>query len=548
MQLVIGSAGGRDVAIDAQELVTGRTCLIAQSGAGKSWAIAVLCERLCAAGVGFCIVDTEGEYFSLKDRYPIQWVGIDDRCDHDIQKLDVREFFTRAVVNGTPVIFDVSEAEMREQVTGLAEALYEIESLLKIPYLLILEEADKFIPQSRDSLKKIEEISRRGRKRGLGLLVATQRPALVNKNVLSQCNNQMMGKLSIENDLKAVDLFFSSREEVESLASLEPGEFFIMGRFLKERTRMRFGRRETTHKGVTPRLQPHAPEPRDGIARAAALIAAPPAQESHRQSTGQPVPVTWIPPAAAQRRGIPPAVTEDRALVLASQVRRTPRLLSRTEERLASCTLVHWPVLSVAGKYLGGILRRTPRVLTFQLEGVGAHLLDLRKGFRVRPGFSEVIGLSTDAIRLVQAMPADGATAAEMGALLQCDLPAVREALRELQKRKAATDAGRAGRAIVYVPLLQMHLPRLSALRAVPPLPLGPVSGKVSKDVVITQEQVRNALKAVEPTAEVTGITTFTYPLWEAVFAAPGTRRRVYLDAVTGDVVKGFPGAADDEG
>ena len=163
MQLVIGSAGGRDVAIDAQELVTGRTCLIAQSGAGKSWAIAVLCERLCAAGVGFCIVDTEGEYFSLKDRYPIQWVGIDDRCDHDIQKLDVREFFTRAVVNGTPVIFDVSEAEMREQVTGLAEALYEIESLLKIPYLLILEEADKFIPQSRDSLKKIEEISRRGR-------------------------------------------------------------------------------------------------------------------------------------------------------------------------------------------------------------------------------------------------------------------------------------------------------------------------------------------------------------------------------------------------
>ncbi|MDD1656571.1 MAG: ATP-binding protein, partial [Methanomicrobiales archaeon] len=263
MQLAIGSAGGHDVAIDAQELVTGRTCLIAQSGAGKSWAIAVLCERLCAAGIGFCIVDTEGEYFSLKDRYPIQWVGTDDKCDQNIQKLDVREFFTRAVVNGTPVIFDVSEVEMREKVTTLAEALYEIESLLKIPYLLILEEADKFIPQSKDSLKKIEEISRRGRKRGLGLLVATQRPAIVNKNVLSQCNNQMLGKLSIENDLRAVDLFFSSREEVESLATLEPGEFFVMGRFLRERTRMRFGRRETAHRGVTPPLQPHGPGPRD---------------------------------------------------------------------------------------------------------------------------------------------------------------------------------------------------------------------------------------------------------------------------------------------
>ena len=540
MQLVIGSAGGRDVAIDAQELVTGRTCLIAQSGAGKSWAIAVLCERLCAAGVGFCIVDTEGEYFSLKDRYPIQWVGRDDRCDHDIQKLDLREFFTRAVVNGTPVIFDVSEAEMREKVTGLAEALYEIESLLKIPYLLILEEADKFIPQSRDSLKKIEEISRRGRKRGLGLLVATQRPALVNKNVLSQCNNQMMGKLSIENDLKAVDLFFSSREEVESLVSLEPGEFFIMGRFLRERTRMRFGRRETTHRGVTPSLQPHAPEPREGTARAVAPAQSPAPQEFPRGPRGHPpVPGTGIPPAAVQRRGIPPAVTEDRALVLASQVRRTPRLLSRMEERLASCTLVHWPVMTVAARYLGGILRRTPRVLTFQLEGVGAHLLDLQMGFRVRPGFSEVIGLSTDAIRLVQALPADGATAAELGAILQRDLPAVREALRELQERKAATDAGRAGRAFVYVPLLRVHLPRLSSLRAVPPLPLGPVGGKV-QEAVITMEQVRKALKAVEPTAEVTGITIFTYPLWEVVFASRGTDRRVYLDAVTGEVVRSF--------
>lgn len=541
MQLAIGSAGGHDVAIDAQELVTGRTCLIAQSGAGKSWAIAVLCERLCAAGIGFCIVDTEGEYFSLKDRYPIQWVGRDDRCDQDIQKMDIREFFTRAVVNGTPVIFDVSEAEMREKVTTLAEALYEIESLLKIPYLLILEEADKFIPQSKDSLKKIEEISRRGRKRGLGLIVATQRPALVNKNVLSQCNNQMLGKLSIENDLKAVDLFFSSREEVESLASLEPGEFFVMGRFLRERTRMRFGRRETAHRGVTPPLQPHGPE-----TRGAAIVAVAPAAAQESTARGHPVTGAASVQAAVQRRGIPPAVAEDRALILASQVRRTPRLLSRTEERMASCTLVHWPVLTVAARYLGGILRRTPRVLTFQLEGVGAHLLDLRKGFRVRPGFSEVIGLSTDAIRLVQALPSDGATAAELGALLQRDMTAVREAIRELQERKAATDAGRAGRAIVYVPLLRVHLPRLAALRAEPPLPLGPVSGRI-RETVITREQVRNALKAVELTAEVTGITPFTYPLWEVVFASGGTRRSIFLDAVTGDVVKGFSVAGDGE-
>jgi hypothetical protein len=150
-----------------------------------------------------------------------------------------------------------------------------------------------------------------------------------------------------------------------------------------------------------------------------------------------------------------------------------------------------------------------------------------------------VIGLSTDAIRLVQAIPADGATVAELGALLQWDTATVRDALRELQEHKAATDAGKAGRAIVYVPLVQVHLPRLAALRADPPLPLGPVAG-LFRETVITGEQIRNALKAVEPTAEVTGITPFPYPLWESVFSWAGNRRSVFLDGVTGEEVKGF--------
>jgi hypothetical protein len=89
------------------------------------------------------------------------------------------------------------------------------------------------------------------------------------------------------------------------------------------------------------------------------------------------------------------------------------------------------------------------------------------------------------------------------------------------------------------VPLLQVHLPRPAALRAVPPLPLGPVRGKF-REAAITGEQIRNALKAVEPTAEVTGITPFTYPLWEAVFAWKGNRRSIFLDGVTGLEVKGF--------
>ena len=57
--------------IDADELVTGRTCVIAQSGAGKSYAIGVILEELLKKNVAFCIVDPEGEYKSLKEKFSI---------------------------------------------------------------------------------------------------------------------------------------------------------------------------------------------------------------------------------------------------------------------------------------------------------------------------------------------------------------------------------------------------------------------------------------------------------------------------------------------
>src|SRR3989338_1996686 len=254
IEFVIGKADKKDVLIDAQEFVTGRTCVIGQSGSGKSYLIAVLCEKLLENNIAFCIVDTEGEYFSLKEKFEVLWVG-GSQADVNIDDVDFSDLIQKSIKNNVPLILDVSDVlEQRKVVADFASKLYEIESDVKEPYLLIVEEADKFVPQSKDSLKEVEEISKRGRKRGLGLLVATQRPSLVNKNVLSQCVNQIIGKLATENDLKAVDLFFANRKELEDLPKLQPGEFFLMGNISKEKIKMKSVQRTTQHKGLTPKL------------------------------------------------------------------------------------------------------------------------------------------------------------------------------------------------------------------------------------------------------------------------------------------------------
>lgn len=76
------------------------------------------------------------------------------------------------------------------------------------PFFLVVEEAHNFVPEKgfsdAKSSKIIKNIASEGRKFGLGLCVVTQRPAMVQKTVLSQCNNQIIMKVTNPNDLKAV--------------------------------------------------------------------------------------------------------------------------------------------------------------------------------------------------------------------------------------------------------------------------------------------------------------------------------------------------------
>jgi hypothetical protein len=71
----------------------------------------------------------------------------------------------------------------------------------------------------------LRTIASEGRKFGLGLMVISQRPARIDKNVLSQCNTQIIMKVTNPNDLKAISkgLEGISSEVEEELKRLPPG-------------------------------------------------------------------------------------------------------------------------------------------------------------------------------------------------------------------------------------------------------------------------------------------------------------------------------------
>ncbi len=105
----------------------------------------------------------------------------------------------------------------------LLKDLFEMRKTNKIsPFFCVVEEAHNFVPEKGTGEKKssaiIRTLASEGRKFGLGLCVITQRPARIEKNVLSQCNTQVILKVTNPNDLKAIS---TSVEGITSQAEKE---------------------------------------------------------------------------------------------------------------------------------------------------------------------------------------------------------------------------------------------------------------------------------------------------------------------------------------
>ncbi len=103
------------------------------------------------------------------------------------------------------------------------------------PFFLVLEEAHNFCPErsfgETTASKTIRTIAAEGRKFGLGLCVISQRPARIDKSVVSQCTTQIILKVTNPNDLKAIGASVEglTAESEKEIANLPIGTALITG-------------------------------------------------------------------------------------------------------------------------------------------------------------------------------------------------------------------------------------------------------------------------------------------------------------------------------
>ena len=105
------------------------------------------------------------------------------------------------------------------------------------PIALLCDEAHLYIPERREpgiseaGLRSFERIAKEGRKYGVGLTVISQRPAEVNRTVLSQCNNFVAMRLTNAEDQGVVRRLLPDTLGgfAELLPILDIGEALVVG-------------------------------------------------------------------------------------------------------------------------------------------------------------------------------------------------------------------------------------------------------------------------------------------------------------------------------
>jgi hypothetical protein len=242
-----------------KDVVASRTYIASETRMGKSYTTRKIVENVYGH-VPIIIIDPEGEYSSLREKYSFVIIGKDVPLE-----VETAEFMAEWVLKeNVSVIIDTSMIkDDKEYVDSFLNQFFYRETTSRKPYLIIIEEAEDYAAEKGAPgtfLGITAVLARKGGKRGIGVIYVGHRPAWISKGVLSQCPNKAVGKIE-STDFEALEKFARIAPEiVEKLPDLNKGEFCLSGDWVDEPTFIKVGQVKTTHLGASPDTVPSSPK------------------------------------------------------------------------------------------------------------------------------------------------------------------------------------------------------------------------------------------------------------------------------------------------
>ena len=250
------------------------TALLAQSGSGKSNALGVILEELVARTTArILVIDPNGDFNLINELSEEGELDQQFKVKFKLQKEKIA------------VISDPKLTTHKEMAGGIARqaqrapriAILDFSSLdplvwskaaedvldfiwefrdAKKAIIIAIDEAHNFAPdtertENKSLLDLLIRIAGEGRKYGLWLILASQRPQKLHPNIITQCDNLILMRLISRSDVNHIAGAFSyaSPEMIELSYGFDIGEGLTVGRIVRAPTLLKFRKRYTREGG-----------------------------------------------------------------------------------------------------------------------------------------------------------------------------------------------------------------------------------------------------------------------------------------------------------
>lgn len=249
--------------------------VLGMRGAGKSNLGRVFAEELFASSIPFVVFDPIGNWHGIRagrDGRPGGGVPVPifggDHGDLPLDRSSGHRIADLVLDRRLSCVLDLSHADFSETdkrrfLVDFGDRLFRKKSRESGWLTLIMEEADDYAPQSTkgtavlEALGMFQRLVKRGRFKGLGALMITQRSAAINKDLLYMVGTLIVFRTTGPRDQEAVAGWVKHNalgdELLASLPTLEDGEAWVIApEALGSIDRVHFRRMTTFDTGATP--------------------------------------------------------------------------------------------------------------------------------------------------------------------------------------------------------------------------------------------------------------------------------------------------------
>lgn len=277
-EFIIGKipATSLEVPVNLDDLIYYHTAILGMTGTGKTELSLEIIENAIQKGAKVFCVDLTGEYKDrLKSAKP-ELIGLTLDQGSDLEKalfaIETGTYGAPAEKAALKGFLDGIKPQVEAQIDSFLESdehflgIFELTEITNTKatlrttelylsaimdwarrnrkarqILIVLEEAHTIIPEGYGSgfdnetqwvVSRIGQIALQGRKYGVGLLLVSQRTALVSKTILSQCNTYFTHTLVDKTSLEYLSSVYSA-EHVRVIPNLRPFEFLAHGKAVK---------------------------------------------------------------------------------------------------------------------------------------------------------------------------------------------------------------------------------------------------------------------------------------------------------------------------